>query len=60
MTKEQKAAVKACIDAFDIPRDCRDFTLRIYTNHEMTPYGSAPHIAAHLEVEHALASPAEV
>ena len=60
MTPEQKAAVSACIDAFSIPRDCKDFKLTLSIDHEHTPYGQQGNIAAHLEVDHQIASPAEV
>jgi hypothetical protein len=63
MTPEQKRAITACIEAFHIPRDCLDFTLTIKTDrrfdYAVDAYGTRPFIGAHLEVDHAPASPPE-
>ena len=60
MTEEQKAAVTACIEAFNIPRDCREFKLVLSTDYAGISYGQHPRIVARLEVDHASISPAEV
>lgn len=59
MTPEQTKAITACIEAFNIPRDCEDFSLRIFRA-PADIYGRSASIAAHLEVDHFSASPSEV
>jgi len=61
MTTEQEAAITQCIEAFNIPRDCRNFVLRIYTTDAYTyPYGSGKRVAADLTVDHAPVSVSDV
>jgi hypothetical protein len=52
MTPEQKAAITACIEAFNIPRDRRDFRLVVSSTDDGIGYGENKRIAVALEVEH--------
>lgn len=53
MTPEQTAAISACIEAFRIPRDCRNFKLVIETSdRHVLNYGAPKHVCAFLEVDH--------
>jgi hypothetical protein len=60
MTPEQKQAVSDCIRAFNIPLDAADFKLTIKTDHTFGDFGQAPNLSAHVEIAHALMSPADV